>query len=330
VKIAVVDRPRDPISLQVYRRSIARELEAMSHHTQNVPVDGSAGDDCDIIWEPSLGMQAPAAMLRRTPLPIVATVHGLGGIVGPLRPWARGPKLLMLFALRRMLVRRGWRWLGSRVAAVIAPSQFGARQTAEAFDLPDDLLHVVHHGVDRGIFTPDGPVETRDKPYFYVVSQYQRCKNIRRLLDAYAELPENDRPDLLAQLPGYPRRATPPGVTVLRKPVEATDIARCLCGALAFVLPSLHETFCLPMAEAMACGCPVLAANGSAMPEIAGGAALLVDPLNVEDIRCGLSRLMNDDGLRNELRRAGLARAEQLTWRASAEAHLKIFESVLK
>lgn len=329
MKIAVVDRPRDPISLQVYRRSIARELEALGHQVQSVPIDGPVADDCGVVWEPSLGMQAPAGMLKRENRPIVATVHGLGGLVRPLRQCARGPKLLVLFALRRMLIRRGWRWFRRRVSAVIAPSQFGARETAEALGLPDELLHVVHHGVDRNVFAPDGPAEQRPKPYFYVVGQYQRSKNIERLLAAYAELPESTRPDLLALLPGYPPRATAPaGVTILRRLAEPADIARYLRGALAFVLPSLHETFCLPMAEAMACGCPVLAADATAMPEVAAGAALLVDPLDVEDIRRGLSRLADDDALRAELRRKGLARAEQLTWRTSAESHLKIFESV--
>jgi glycosyltransferase involved in cell wall biosynthesis len=89
-------------------------------------------------------------------------------------------------------------------------------------------------------------------------------------------------------------------------------------GAAALAMPSLYEGFGLPVVEAMACGAPVLCSNSSSLPEAAGGAAFLVDPLSVPDIAAGLRQLLEDAALGVVLRERGLARAALLTWEASA------------
>jgi glycosyltransferase involved in cell wall biosynthesis len=93
--------------------------------------------------------------------------------------------------------------------------------------------------------------------------------------------------------------------------------------------PSFIEGFGNPVAEAMACGCPVVTSNCSAMPEVAGGAALLVDPHDPASIAAALRRVTQDPALAAELRQLGLARAARLDWRAFAAANLALYRKVL-
>lgn len=96
------------------------------------------------------------------------------------------------------------------------------------------------------------------------------------------------------------------------------------------MFPSLHETFGMPILEAMACGCPVITSNVTACPEVAGDAALLVNPRSVDEIANAMRRLMEEQELRETLWERGLKRALQFTWRKSAKKHLEVFEKVLE
>ena len=99
-----------------------------------------------------------------------------------------------------------------------------------------------------------------------------------------------------------------------------TDLPALYAGARALVFPSLDEGFGLPVVEAFACGTPVLASTAGALPETAGGAALLVDPEDVDAIADGVRRLLEDGALRADLAARGRARAASLTWEACARA----------
>lgn len=100
-------------------------------------------------------------------------------------------------------------------------------------------------------------------------------------------------------------------------------------GALALLHPSLCEGFGNPVAEAMACGCPVITSNLSAMPEVAGGAALLVNPNDTDNIAAALTRIATDETLTFDLKARGLARAGELSWESFARANLDIYRKLL-
>lgn len=99
-------------------------------------------------------------------------------------------------------------------------------------------------------------------------------------------------------------------------------------GALGLVFPSLYEGFGLPVVEAMACGVPVLTSNTTSLPEVAGDAALLVNPESVDEIRAGIERLVNDEGLRSELIAKGLERAKLFSWDAVAARVQAVLDEV--
>jgi glycosyltransferase involved in cell wall biosynthesis len=96
------------------------------------------------------------------------------------------------------------------------------------------------------------------------------------------------------------------------------------------VFPSLYEGFGFPVLEAMACGAPVLCSNTSSLPEVAGEAALLVNPLDVNDIARGLHDVTTNDDLRRALIERGYRQAPKFTWQACAAVVLRVFEEVLK
>lgn len=223
-------------------------------------------------------------------------------------------------------IRKLWRWrhYRERCSAIIAVSEYAKKEIQIHLGLPAEKIVPIYHGVDHSVFKPQ-PTSQPRPPFLFHVSQNWRKKNLPRILSAYARLSLANKPRLIALVPGCPAMDVPEGVELLREPVMHEDVASFYRGALGLVFPSLHESFGLPIVEAMACGCPVLTANGTACVEVAGDAAVLVDPRSVEKIAAGMHRLSTDAGLREELRRKGIERAARFTWRASAEAHDAVF-----
>jgi alpha-1,3-rhamnosyl/mannosyltransferase len=110
--------------------------------------------------------------------------------------------------------------------------------------------------------------------------------------------------------------------------VAGANKAALIGGAEALVYPSLYEGFGLPILEAMACGTPVLTSDVSALPEVAGGAAVLVDPRDLDSVRDGMERLLGDQGLRRQLAEAGLARAAAFSWTDTARRTAAVLREV--
>ena len=103
-----------------------------------------------------------------------------------------------------------------------------------------------------------------------------------------------------------------------------------MCGAVAFVFPSLYEGFGMPPLEAMACGVPVLVSGEASLPEVTGDCAVIVDPYDVKSIARGLYRLYSDEELRRDLSRRGPERAGEFTWENSARKLYNIYKELLQ
>lgn len=226
--------------------------------------------------------------------------------------------------------------------AVIVPSESVASDLREAYAVDGDRVHVVHHGVDAGAFAPapQGAIDAARRRYgipgAYVlfVGGIEPRKNLELLVRAFGS---SDARHLSLVLAGGPVRWFPQAVERLEATIELLppgvrgrivrtgyvserDKLALLSGATVLAYPSLYEGFGFPVLEGFAAGIPVLSSNISSLPEVAGDAAVLVDPGDVDAIAAALSELVADDDLRAVLSAAGVARAARFTWEATARA----------
>jgi glycosyltransferase involved in cell wall biosynthesis len=231
----------------------------------------------------------------------------------------------------RCEVALGWKRLKRKTPTVIAVSRYGAEEVARSLHINRSQICSIYHGVDHSVFAPDSPNPLMHEPYFLLVAEYSPKKNIDRVFQAYAKLSlQPTMPKLVAVLPGYTKHINIEGVTVITARTPQKDLSVWYSGALAFVFPSLHETFGMPILEAMACGCPVITSMTTACAEVADHAALLVDPYSVDAISAAMKQIITDASLRQVLRQKGIERARQFTWEKSAEEHLTVFKGILK
>jgi len=174
------------------------------------------------------------------------------------------------------------------------------------------------------------------RPYVLYVGTLQPRKNLVRLIDAFARVRATE-PDLCLVLAGQRGWLSDP---IFQRVAELglqqhvlfpgfvpdDELPALLSGALVFAFPSLYEGFGFPVLEAQACGSPVLTSTTSSLPEVAGEAALLVDPMSIEAIAAGLLRLVTDPILREHLRSAGFANVQRFSWERCARETLLVLE----
>ncbi|MCX7014755.1 MAG: glycosyltransferase family 1 protein, partial [Candidatus Sumerlaeota bacterium] len=277
----------------------------------------------------AFGGRPPRRQFRGRPAPCVSTQHGARPFVFPiLEYWPTWRERVRGFFL---IQNRRWTWtrLNKADYLYIAVSHSTKREIIEKLGLPEENITVAQHGVDHSLFVPPKEPVAGGEPFLFHVSQFQPVKNLERIVEAYALLPESSRPALRLIAPGFQPRSAVKGLTCYEEPVSDEELVRLYQTATGFVFPSLHEGFGMPMLEAMACGCPVITSNVTSCPEIAGDAALLVNPRSVEEIAQAMRRMTDDADLRRSLREKGLRRAAQFSWRKSAEIHLEVFQRAL-
>ena len=272
--------------------------------------------------------------------PAVVTVHDVMPIRFPemFRPWYRRYAGVVTPRLAR------------RARAVITVSHAAKAEIVELFQIPPDVVTVVPHGVDPVFrpLVPDDPlaVDVRgryDLPRDFVlaVGEIGPRKNLPRLVEALRALRSRPRLGEIALVHTGPDGWRPEEVTRAVRDLDLGDVVRflgyvpleelrVLYGlARVFVYPSLWEGFGIPVLEAMACGCPVVTSEVSSLPEVAGDAAVLVDPTSVEDIARGIAAVWDDDGLRACLVERGRARAGQFSWARSARETVAVYDAAL-
>ncbi|MBI5850098.1 MAG: glycosyltransferase family 4 protein [Planctomycetes bacterium] len=317
------------MSIATYRARVVAGLGEQGVAVCDVPAAQRGTPDVDLLWDPGLGMRRVAPVIARASLPLAVTVHGLLGFVLSDQEAGDGGFDVARRLVQRMRIRASWRSIRGRVGAVITPSAYGAREVQEVLGIDASRVHAIHHGVDHETFRPLGARDVPSRPYFVVVAQHQPKKNVERILAAHAALPAEGRPALVAVVPGLPATVNPhDGVELRRAAASPSELAALFRGALALVLPSLHETFGMPLLEAMACGCPVLTSNTTACPEVVGDAGLVVDPRDVVAIRDAMVRLATDAGLRARLHDHAVARAASFTWERCASGHAAVLAGV--
>ncbi|MCC6168708.1 MAG: glycosyltransferase family 4 protein [Caldilineaceae bacterium] len=269
---------------------------------------------------------------RRLP-PTVVTIHDLGYTLFP-EAHPRG---------QRLYLRWSTRWSAQAATRVIAISQATARDLVRDTGIDPAKLRVIYEA-PAPLPNPsaDAIAAARARyglarPYALYVGTLQPRKNLARLIDAYARLRATHAVSWDLVLAGGAGRlsapilqqaqASPWAVSIhLPGYVQDTDLPGLMAGAHLFCFPSLHEGFGLPVLEAQALGVPVMTANNSALPEIAGDAALLVDPTDVEAMAAAMLRLSQDDALRARLIAAGFANMQRFSWEKAAVETLAVLQ----
>lgn len=271
----------------------------------------------DIFFEPAhvLPLHHPATS--------IVTVHDLGY---EYYPETRTP-------FQRWYLRLTTRWHVHAARHILADSAATRDDLTRWYNAAPQKIDVVYPGVDHDRFKP-----VRDEQALHVVRAKYRTsphyalfvgtihprKNLERLVRAFATIVDRV-PNTTLVLAGEEGRLVDKlknfveslGIRAqIRFPgyIDEADLSALLSGAAGFVYPSLFEGFGLPVLEAQACGTPVLTSTSSSLPEVAGNAAILVDPLDVDAIAAGLYQLLNDEALRRELVRRGTKNSRRFTW----------------
>lgn len=249
----------------------------------------------------------------------------------------------------RLMLATGLKSSMKRADIIVTDSEFSRSEIVRYYPMFEDKLRVVPCGVDLEKFHPcDEPEripEVKESlgikgDYFLYVGTIEPRKNLKRLINGYCLLTRNvnDPPKLvLAGAKGWLcdsiyARVQELGLeenVIFTKYVPAEDMNPLMCGALAFVFPSLYEGFGMPPLEAMACGVPVLTTDAASLPEVTGDCAVICQPYSSRSIAKGLYRLYSDKKLRESLSIRGLERAREMTWDKSAEKLYGVYRELL-
>jgi len=282
----------------------------------------------------------------------VVTVHDLGYLYFP---HAHRP-------LDRLYLDLSTRHNARAASHLISDSQATKRDLVERYGVDPAKIAVVYPGYDAAAFRPvrDRAAIEAVKARYGIADEYilsvgtlQPRKNLVRLIEAFASmrvgkyasgrvdanLPTCKLANLQLVIAGkrgwlYEEIFTKvhqlglEGKVIFTGYVAEGDLPALLSGASLFALPSLYEGFGLPVLEAMACGVPVICSNVSSLPEVAGEATVLFDPLDVEGMAAAMERVLSDEELRAKLRARGFERARRFSWENCARETLAVLESV--
>jgi glycosyltransferase involved in cell wall biosynthesis/ubiquinone/menaquinone biosynthesis C-methylase UbiE len=230
---------------------------------------------------------------------------------------------------------------------IIAVSLQTKKDLIDYFSIPEERIRVIYEA-PRRIYSPERNVEVIRSVlerlgifhnFILFVGSLEPRKNLRTLLQAYATYVTRHAGEELLVVAGgkgwlsddLSQVAAERGIAERVKflgYVQEVDLRVLYSTAKLFVYPSIYEGFGLPPLEAMACGAPVIASNTSALPEVVGDAALLVDPYNGEALHQAMERVLCDRDLRARMRQQSLARATRFSWEQTAEQTLGLYEEV--
>lgn len=290
-------------------------------------------DSIDLVFLPNLNIT-----VLPTSIPTVLTIHDISWKFFPeffsykMRTWHKilNPHILIRHA-----------------RTIIAPSHTTSQDVARVFNKSPEEISTISHGISSA-FHPkmeahDHGVRSKyklPKRYALFVGTIEPRKNVLSIIEGvkrYREMTQDDLHLVLVGKWGWKshnirrrlwKRDVCDWVHNLEY-IDPRDLPAIYRSATVFVWPSFYEGFGLPILEAMACGLPVITSNIASMPEVTGVAAVHIDPFNIQDIADALKGVVQSKPLQEQLKKAGLEKAKEYTWKKAAEETLAIFEKSL-
>jgi glycosyltransferase involved in cell wall biosynthesis len=224
----------------------------------------------------------------------------------------------------------------NRSRAIISVSDFTKKEIIKRFK--KKLILTIPEGIDLRFKKLSG---YKSKNYFLAMADFSPRKNIIRVLKSYSLLPYDiklkykfkivvsmDYP--IGLIMQFTRKSGITNYVSIIKSPSNGELVKKYNRAFCFIYPSLYEGFGLPILEAMACGCPVITSNFDPMKEIAGNAAVLVNPYSVEEIRSAMENIINDQNLREKLIKNGNNRIRKYSWEKTAKQTLNFYEKIYR
>jgi len=327
------------------------ELSSKFRNVQGVSALARLGENFEKLWWEQVGLLQAChrekldllhcpyfASPLASPIPTVVTIHDVIPLLLPeYSAHLAGRAYTQLSALA-----------ARRARAVIAVSECSKRDIVRTLGLPGERIHVIGNAVDESyqpVHDPRLLASVRERyglgeRFVLYFGGFDVRKNIHRLIKAYARVRDQfDEPHQLVVAGRFrfvAHRLYPdPRILVREMGLESDvvftgqireqDKPPLYSAATVFAFPSLYEGFGMPVLEAMACGAPVVTSNSSALPEVAGDAAVLVDPTSVEAIGEAILELVQDPARRARLGEAARARAAHFSWTAVARQTLEVY-----
>lgn len=314
----------DGIDFELPEKWEVRELWAPRFWTQGRLAIEMLFHPVDVLFVPA--HTVPWIHPKRT----VVVVHGLEYEFCP-ETYSLWERIYM-----RWSIRNSCRW----ASKIIAVSKNTKRDLMSRYSMPEEKMQVVYEGVSYLQFPTDN--EQSDSrpsvsgfqvpnPYFLFIGRIEARKNVRRIIDAFDLFKKKHGTNhqlVLAGKPGFGYAAISDQLKTLRCREDVVETGyiceeekwRLLSGAEGFLFPTLYEGFGLPVLEAQSAGVPVVTSNVSSLPEISGSdSAILVDPLNVEEIARGIEKIALDQGFRSGIIERGLQNAARFSWEKCAK-----------
>ena len=232
-----------------------------------------------------------------------------------------------------------------RADQIITISESSKNELVEILKVPENKIHIVQPGIDFQKFNTKNSEVTKNvilkyslpEDYILYLGTLEPRKNISSIIRAYGSLRNNNKITeklviagkkgwLFSEIFDLIKSLDLGNEVILTDYVDESDKPAIYQNAKLFVFPSLYEGFGMPILEAMAAGIPVITSNTSAMPEVAGDAAILVNPLSIEEMSEAMLEVMNNDKLSNELISKGFDRCKKFTWSNSANKLVEIYK----
>ena len=301
----------------------------------------------DIIHD-NQGLGYGLLLMKRLKIPVIATIHhplpidrqaDLGQANGFRQRW----RIKRFYSFIRMQA-----FVARRLNRIITVSQSSAKDTGLLFKVPADNIRVVYNGIDTEIYSVNEEASRNRDGLIMVANTDDRKKGVLYLLQAL-KLLKDDRIKLtivddaarhssyiedVGPLPSYGSKLVGElnldGLVHFTGRLTREQLAQHYAAAQIAVVPSLYEGFGIPAAEAMACGAPVIATTGGALPEVVGDAGMLVPPANADALAAAIRHLLNDKQAQHQMSKAGKKRVkEQFSWEQAARKTLEVYQEVM-